>query len=63
VLAALNTALKAALKDPALIKRLDDVGVVVVKPELQTPEGLRTQLTAEVDRWGALIRQAGTYAD
>lgn len=63
VLATLNTALKAALKDPALIKRLDDVGVVVVKPELQTPEGLRTQLSSEVDRWGALIRQAGTYAD
>lgn len=63
VLAALNTALKAALKDPALIKRLDDVGVQVVKEGLQTPEALHAQLSAEVTRWGALIRQAGTYAD
>jgi len=63
VLAALNTALKAALKDPALIKRLDDVGVQVVKEGLQTPEALHAQLSAEVNRWGALIRQAGTYAD
>ena len=63
VLAALNAAMRAALKDPALIKRLDDVGVQVVKQDLQTPEGLRSQLSTEVDRWGALIRQAGTYAD
>ncbi|MEF7612468.1 tripartite tricarboxylate transporter substrate-binding protein [Aquincola sp. MAHUQ-54] len=63
VMAALNTALKSALKDPALLKRLDEVGVQVVPEPLQTPEGLRTHLKAEIDRWGALIRQAGTYAD
>lgn len=62
-LAALNTALRTALKDPALVKRLDEVGVQVVAESLQTPEGLRTHLKSEIERWGALIRRAGTYAD
>jgi tripartite-type tricarboxylate transporter receptor subunit TctC len=55
--------MKAALKDPALLKRLDEVGVQVVPESLQTPDGLRNHLRAEVERWGALIRKAGTYAD
>ncbi|KQP35405.1 tripartite tricarboxylate transporter substrate-binding protein [Pseudorhodoferax sp. Leaf274] len=63
VLAALNTALRKSLKDPALVKRLDEVGVQVVAENLQTPDGLRNHLKSEIDRWGALIRQAGTYAD
>lgn len=63
VLTALNNALKTALKDPGLLKRLDEVGVQVVPESLQTSEGLRNHLKAEVERWGALIRRAGTYAD
>jgi tripartite-type tricarboxylate transporter receptor subunit TctC len=63
VLTALNTALKTALKDPPLLQRLDEVGVQVVPEALQTPEGLRTHLNAETQRWGSLIRQAGVYAD
>jgi len=63
VLAALNKALRTALKDPELVKRLDEVGVQVVREPLQTPEALRTQLASEIDRWGALIRQSGGYAD
>jgi tripartite-type tricarboxylate transporter receptor subunit TctC len=63
VLAALNTALRKSLKDPALVKRLDEVGVQIVAENLQTPEGLRNHLKSEIDRWGGLIRQAGTYAD
>jgi tripartite-type tricarboxylate transporter receptor subunit TctC len=63
VLAALNKALRAALKDASLVKRLDEVGVQVVGESLQTPDALRTQLAGEIDRWGALIRQSGGYAD
>jgi hypothetical protein len=29
----------------------------------QTTEGLRAWLKPEIDKWGALIRAAGTYAD
>ena len=63
VLSRRNAAMKTALKDPSLVKRLDDVGVQVVKESLQSPDGLRNHLRAEIDRWGALIRKAGTYAD
>jgi len=63
VLASLNTALRDSLKDPALVKRLDDVGVQVAAEKLQTPDGLRNHLKSEIDRWGTLIRQAGSYVD
>ncbi|MBC7995334.1 MAG: tripartite tricarboxylate transporter substrate binding protein BugD [Rhizobacter sp.] len=63
VLNRLNAAMRDALKDPALVKRLDEVGVRVVQESLQTPDGLRNHLREEVERWGALIRKAGTYAD
>ncbi len=63
VLSRINGAMKTALKDPALMKRLEDVGVQVVPESLQTPDGLRNHLRAEVERWGALIRKAGSYAD
>ena len=59
----LNEALRTALKDPALKKRLDEVGVSVVPESKQTPEGLKTWLAAEIDRWGGLIRAAGVYVD
>jgi tripartite-type tricarboxylate transporter receptor subunit TctC len=59
----LNEALRVALKQPALTKRLDDLGVQIVAPELQTPKGLQDKLGAEINRWGPLIRAAGTYAD
>ena len=59
----LNAALRAALKNPALVQRLDEVGVQVVQSTLQTPDGLRRQLASEIERWTPLIRAAGTYAD
>jgi tripartite-type tricarboxylate transporter receptor subunit TctC len=59
----LNAALRGALKNPELVQRLDELGVKVAAQPLQTPEGLRIHLTAEIARWGALIRAAGTYAD
>lgn len=63
VLERLNGALRSALKNPALLQRLDDVGVQVVAPALQTPDALKSHLSAEINRWGPLIRAAGTYAD
>lgn len=63
VLNRLNAAMKAALKDPTVLKRFEEVGVQVVADSLQTPEGLRKHLQSEIERWGGLIRTAGTYAD
>jgi len=59
----LVTALQAALKDPAFVQRMNDLGSQVVATNKATPEGLRTHLRAEIDKWTPIIRKAGVYAD
>ena len=59
----LNAALRAALKEPLVASKFAELGVQVVDESKQTPEGLRTWLKAEIDKWGPVIRKAGTYAD
>ena len=56
-------ALRAALKDPAVAARLAELGGDIVPEAKQTTEGLRSWLKPEIDKWGALIRAAGQYAD
>ncbi len=58
-----GAALRAALKDPVVAQRISDLGGDIVPEAKQTPEGLRSWLQPEIDKWGALIRAAGTYAD
>ena len=60
---AFGTALRAALKDPTIVARMTELGADIVPESKQTPEGLRSWLRPEIDKWGALIRAAGTYAD
>jgi len=55
----LVAALQAALKDPKVIERFSSLGTEPVKLELATPAALRSHLTAEVPRWGAVIKAAG----
>ena len=56
-------ALRAALKDPSVAAKFADLGAQIVPEAKQTPEGLRTWLAAEIDKWGPVIRKAGTFAD
>ncbi|MBC8055507.1 MAG: tripartite tricarboxylate transporter substrate binding protein BugD [Rhizobiales bacterium] len=63
VMTRLNSALRTALTDTALLQRFEEAGIQPVAATLQTPEGLRAHLGAEIQRWGVLIRAAGTYAD
>ena len=58
-----NAALRAALKDPTIVQRMAELGAEIVPESKQTPEGLRSWLKPEIDKWGTLIRAAGTYAD
>nr|WP_179280673.1 tripartite tricarboxylate transporter substrate-binding protein [Bordetella genomosp. 1] len=58
-----NAALRTALKDPAFTQRMAELGAEIVPPEKQTPQGLQTWLQSETDKWGAMIRKAGVYAD
>ncbi len=59
----LNGALRAALKDPAVTARMKDLGAVIVPEDKQTPEGLRTWLASEIDKWSPIIKAAGVKAD
>ncbi len=59
----LTAALQEALKDPVVIKRLDDLNTQVVSADRATPEHLGKQLAFEIDRWAPVIKAAGQYAD
>jgi tripartite-type tricarboxylate transporter receptor subunit TctC len=63
VVATFGNALRAALKDPAVVARMTDLGAEIVPEAKQSPEGLKNWLGPEIDKWGALIRAAGSYAD
>ena len=39
------------------------MGALVVPPAKATPDGLKTHLTAEIAKWGPIIKKAGQYAD
>ncbi len=59
----LVAALQAALKDPKVIERFASLGTVPVEAQLATPAALKSHLTAEVPRWGAVIKAAGAKAN
>jgi tripartite-type tricarboxylate transporter receptor subunit TctC len=58
----LNTAFNAAMADPAVHKRITDQGMEVPAHELQTPEAFGKYLNAQMDTWGAVIRESGIKA-
>lgn len=58
-----GTAMRAAIKDPAFATRMADLGAEIVPESKQTPEGLRSWLQSEIQKWGPVIRSAGVYAD
>jgi len=59
IITRLNAAVREALADPGVSKRLSDLGQVIPPPEQQTPEALATFHKAEIDKWWPLIRAAG----
>jgi tripartite-type tricarboxylate transporter receptor subunit TctC len=63
VVARLNTASMDALADPAVRKRLADIGQEVVPLEQQTPEALATYYRSETEKWWPVIKAAGIKAE
>ena len=59
----INTALRDALKDPMVKQRLADLSSDVPAPDKVTPQGLKSHLEAEINKWGPVIKKAGIYAD
>jgi tripartite-type tricarboxylate transporter receptor subunit TctC len=58
----LNAAMREALADPAVRKRLEDLGQEIPPAEQQTPEALHAFHKAETDKWWPMIRAAGIKA-
>ena len=59
VIARLNTAAVEAMADPAVQKRLNDLGLEVPAREQQTPQALGVWHKAEIDKWWPIIKKAG----
>jgi tripartite-type tricarboxylate transporter receptor subunit TctC len=63
VVARLNSAVVDALADPAVRKRLSDIGQEIFPREQQTPEGLRAYQAAEIAKWWPIVRDANIKAE
>ena len=55
----LGSALQTALKDAKVIERFASLGTAPVAQDLATSNALKSHLTAEVQRWGSVIKAAG----
>ncbi|MEO5694661.1 MAG: tripartite tricarboxylate transporter substrate-binding protein [Usitatibacter sp.] len=62
VVVKLNASLKDALADPAVRKKLDDLGQEIPALEQQTPEALHAFHKSETEKWFPLIKTAGIKA-
>ena len=59
----INDALKVALKDPDFIKKQEGLGAVVAADKRVEPAEHKKFVASEIEKWGAVIKAAGTYAD
>jgi len=59
----LNTALRAALKDPEFIKHEEALGAVIVTDSRTGGAEHKKFVDAEINKWGPIIKAAGQYAD
>jgi len=63
VLSRVNTALKAAIKDPAFVSSMESLGAVIITDARNNPAEHKKFVEAEIAKWGPAIRAAGQYAD
>ena len=63
VIAKLNAAVRAALADGAVRARLANLGQDIPAAERQTPEALRAQQKAEIEKWRPIVEAEHIKAD
>jgi tripartite-type tricarboxylate transporter receptor subunit TctC len=59
----LGAAVRTAMADPALRARLTNLGQQIPPPEQQTAAALAAYQKAEIDKWHAIIKEAGIKAE
>jgi tripartite-type tricarboxylate transporter receptor subunit TctC len=59
----LNAAVGDALGNPALSRRMKELGLTVPPPERRTPEHLAKLLRSEIEKWAPPIKASGISAD
>ena len=59
----LSQTLQEALRDTEFRAQLQKLGTEPVPIASATPEALRAHLKSEIEKWGALIRKSGRFAD
>lgn len=55
----LDQAMRAAINDPAIQRRIQELGSIPAAPDRQGPEALRSLVRSEVARWAEVVRAAG----
>jgi tripartite-type tricarboxylate transporter receptor subunit TctC len=55
----MNKVMNTAIEDPAMRKRLEELGLEILPPEQRTPEYLAKYLAEDVARWKKVIASAG----
>jgi tripartite-type tricarboxylate transporter receptor subunit TctC len=58
----LNKAFNDAMADPGIREKIANQGLEIPPPEQQTPEAFAAYLKAELDKWGAIVRESGMKA-
>jgi tripartite-type tricarboxylate transporter receptor subunit TctC len=59
----MNVAVRAALKDPEVVRRMGELGAEIVPDSKLSSESLHSWLKSEIDKWGPVIRASGKFAD
>jgi tripartite-type tricarboxylate transporter receptor subunit TctC len=59
----MNAAVRTALKDPDVIRRMDELGGEIVPDATNTPDALHRWLQSEINKWGPVIKAGGKFAD
>ncbi|MFL6656325.1 MAG: tripartite tricarboxylate transporter substrate-binding protein, partial [Sulfurifustis sp.] len=59
----LSKSLQAALKDPTVKQRFEELGTEPEPQDQATPAALGKHLKSEIDKWAPVIKAAGVYAD
>ena len=63
VMAKLNTAIQAALKDPEFIKKQEGLGAVIATDKRIERAGHKEFVQSEINSWTKVIKAAGQFAD